>query len=348
MFKSWLIFLIPVAALLFGAFIVLNSRGVIEKNTFFALETFSSPSPSPFLFEELTIPFLRSRKYKSTLGQLQKYSENGNYTSYLTSYNSDGFKINGLLTEPKGQRPAEGWPAIVFIHGYIPPVQYQTTQRYTAYVDFLAGNGFAVFKIDLRGNGDSEGEPGGAYYSSDYVIDALNAYSALESAGFIDKNKIGLWGHSMAGNVVMRAFAVKPAIPAVVIWAGAGYTYKDLADFRLRDASYMPQPSDSERQKKRQKLREVYGEPKDGNPFWDSIAPSSYLKDLKGAIQLNHSVDDNVVSVEYSRNLNKLLDETSVPHELHEYQGGGHNINDPYFTDAMKNTVDFFNTYLKK
>lgn len=147
MFKSWLIFLIPVAALLFGAFIVLNSRGVIEKNTFFALETFSSPSPSPFLFEELTIPFLRSRKYKSTLGQLQKYSENGNYTSYLTSYNSDGFKINGLLTEPKGQRPAEGWPAIVFIHGYIPPVQYQTTQRYTAYVDFLAGNGFAFLKL---------------------------------------------------------------------------------------------------------------------------------------------------------------------------------------------------------
>ena len=39
----------------------------------------------------------------------------------------------------------------------------------------------------------------------------------------------------MAGNVVMRAFAAHPDIPAVVIWAGAGYTYSDLQEYRIEE-----------------------------------------------------------------------------------------------------------------
>lgn len=349
MFKSWFIFLILITAVLFGAFIILSNRGgVIQKNTFFALETFSSPSPSPFLFEELTIPFLRSREYKSTLGQLQKYSETGSYTSYLTYYDSDGLRINGLLTKPKGERPSGGWPAIIFIHGYIPPASYKTTQNYYDYVDFLAKNGFVVFKIDLRGHGDSEGEPGGAYYSSDYIIDVLNAYSALQNSDTADPEKIGLWGHSMAGNIVLRSLAVKTDIPAVSIWSGAVYTYRDFADYGISDGSYHPPANNVPRQARRKLLMDTYGNPKDGNPFWNLVAATNYLADIKGAVQLNHATDDNIVDIGYSRNLNNLLDKTQIPHEFNEYANGGHNITYPAFTPSMQNTLDFFITYLKK
>ncbi|OGE16893.1 hypothetical protein A2858_03130 [Candidatus Daviesbacteria bacterium RIFCSPHIGHO2_01_FULL_36_37] len=304
----------------------------------------NSPAPSPFPFEELTIPFLRNKEFKSSLGELKLVSSNGNYTSYLTSYTSDGLKINGLLTKPSGEMPSGGWPAIVFVHGYIPPKTYQTLEKYTMHVNFLASNGFVVFKIDLRGHGTSEGEAGGGYYSSDYIVDVLNARAALQNSDFV--NKVGLWGHSMAGNVVMRAFAAKPEIPAVVIWAGAVYTYKDLADYGISDNSYQPLPSDSERQRKRQELRNLYGDAKDGNPFWNLVAPTNYLNDLKGALSLNHAVNDDVVSIEYSRNLSRLLNDTLVTHELHEYPNGGHNINGSSFTQAMQNTVEFFKKYL--
>src|SRR3989344_6098307 len=130
----------------------------------------TTPTPTPFLFQEMTIPYLRTREFKSTLGELEKVSENQNYTSYVTSYESDGFKIYGLLTIPRdvpttasGQR----LPAIIFIHGYIPPEEYETLVNFASYVDFLARNGFVVFKIDLRGHGNSEGESGGGYYSGD-------------------------------------------------------------------------------------------------------------------------------------------------------------------------------------
>lgn len=306
-----------------------------------------APDPSPFLFEELTIPYLRNREYKSTLGESKKNYETTSYIAYLTSYNSDGLKINGLLTEPKGEKPVEGWPAIVFIHGYIQPSLYKTTQNYYDYVDYLAKNGYVVFKIDLRGHGESEGEAGGAYYSGDYIIDVLNAYSALQNSGFVNPEKIGLWGHSMAGNVVLRALAVKPEIPAASIWSGAVYTYKDFAEYGIADGSYRPPADQTARQQRRKLLMDTYGEPKDGNPFWNLVAATNYLSEFKSAIQLNHAVSDDVVDIGYSRGLNGILDKTNITHQLNEYSSGGHNISGSSFVSAMQSTVKFFNEFLK-
>ena len=124
----------------------------ISLNQYFTLSSPipSSSSSSPLPFIDLTIPFLRERKYQSALASLEKITQNPNYTSYLTSFTSDGLRINGLLTIPIGQKPVAGWSAIVFVHGYIPPKQYVTQEKYQDYVDFLARNGFVVFKIDLR------------------------------------------------------------------------------------------------------------------------------------------------------------------------------------------------------
>lgn len=304
-------------------------------------------SPTAYPFQEMTIPSLRERAYSSTLGEKEVLSDNGVYTSYLTSYDSDGFKVNGFLTVPNGQEPKGGWPAIVFIHGYIPPTFYQTDSNYVSYVDYLARNGFVVFKIDLRGHGESEGEPSGAYYSSDYIVDARNAISALEGSGFVNPKKIGLWGHSMAGNVVMRTIASKPDIPAVVIWAGAVYSYEDWQKYGIQDNSYRPPGLSTERQKKRQMLFDTHGEFSPDSPFWKLVAPTNYLKGIKTVIQLNHAVDDDVVNIGYSRDLANLLKAAHTQYELKEYASGGHNLAGGTFNQAMQNTVDFFNINLK-
>lgn len=301
--------------------------------------------PSPMPFVELTIPYLRNRKYTSILGTLEKLSENTLYTSYRTNYDSDGLTIYGLLMIPNDANLKHS--AIVFVHGYIPPTLYRTNEKYIEYVDYLARNGFVVFKIDLRGHDQSEGQPGGAYYASDYVIDTLNARAALQGADFVNPDAIGLWGHSMAGNVVMRSFVTRPEIPAVVVWAGAGYTGIDLLTYRISDQSYRPSTTDSVRQNRRQKLREAYGEFDPNHPFWKQVAVTDYLKDLKGALEIHHAADDEVVSIEYSRNLMKLLDQTSVPHELFEYPSGGHNITGSSFSIAMQRTVEFFKKNLQ-
>lgn len=312
----------------------------------------SNPTPMPFV--EMTIPYLREKSYDSELGQLEPVGQNGSYNSYLTSFTSDGLRINGLLTIPTGDpsagsgqgEPTKGWPAIVFIHGYIPPTQYETLGQYADYVDYLAQNGFVVFKIDLRGHGSSEGEAGGGYFGSDYVTDTLNAYTALSKSDFVNPDSIGLWGHSMAGNIVMRSMAAKTDIPAGVIWAGAVYSYTDMQKYGIDDNSYRPPSNNEERQRRRRELFEKHGSPSAQSNFWRQVAPTTYLNDMKGAVQLNHAVNDDVVNIGYSRDLNALLNDTDVVHELHEYQSGGHNISGSAFVEAMQNTVNFFQKYL--
>lgn len=304
--------------------------------------------PTSYPFEEMTVPYLRRKTYDGVLsGDRQLVQKNSEYSSYLTNYTSEGLKINALMTIPAGIMPDGGWPAIVFIHGYIPPTLYETNgQSYSAYVDYLARNGFVVFKIDLRGHGNSEGEPGGGYFGSDYVTDALNAYHAMQNADFVNPKDVGLWGHSMAGNIVMRSAAVKKDIPALVIWAGAVYTYEDQRKYGINDNSYRPPSSQMQQRNRRQQLYEKYGSPSAKNTFWNQVAPTNYLNDLTGAIEIHHAIDDAVVNIGYSRDLMSLFDKTKVEHKLYEYPSGGHNISGPSFNLAMERTVNFFKSHL--
>ena len=344
--KKVLVLFVLCILLVVGSLFFLSKK---TKDMFVATSsTMMLPTPTPVPFEDLTIPYLRKKTYDGALSEERvRVSSTGTYTSYSTSYTSDGLKINGQLTVPIGDMPIGGWPAIVFIHGYIPPTIYQTFSNYVTYVDYLARNDFVVFKIDLRGHADSEGQAGGAYYSSDYVVDALNAVNALQHADFVDPSRVGLWGHSMAGNVVLRSLAVKPQIPAAVIWAGAVYTYADQRKYGIQDNSYRPPANTTPAQRRRDELFKIHGQFSKDSPFWKQVAATNYLTDIRTAIQIDHAVDDTVVNIGYSRDLDKLLTEAHVVHELKEYPSGGHNISDGNFTSAMQNTVNFFNKYLR-
>jgi dienelactone hydrolase len=179
------------------------------------------------------------------------------------------------------------------------------------------------------------------------VIDTLNADAALSSTNFVNAKKIGLWGHSMAGNVTLRAEAVHPDIPALVIWAGAGYSYEDLTKYKITDPSYDRSSTNTFNSGKRGQIRKLYGNPDLRKPFWHDMAATSFLTDIKGAIEVHQAVDDDVVNIGYSRDLKSILDKTVVSHEFYEYPTGGHNITDPSFEVAMQRTVDFYNKYLK-
>src|SRR5438094_5714633 len=98
--------------------------------------------PADQTLNPLAIDAMRQRDYPgSDLVVEQTLAPGSNYRRYVASYRSDGLKIFGLLTVPNGRKPAVGWPVIIFNHGYIPPSQYRTTERYIAYVDGFASHG---------------------------------------------------------------------------------------------------------------------------------------------------------------------------------------------------------------
>ena len=139
-----------------------------------------TPTPPP---HPMTIEALRAGSYPGSDIVIEKELDRGaNYRRYYAYYLSEGLKIYALLTMPDGEISAGGWPAIVFNHGYIPPDVYRTTERYIAYVDTLARNGYVVFRIDYRGHDQSEGEATGAYSGPGYTTDVMNAVASLSAS----------------------------------------------------------------------------------------------------------------------------------------------------------------------
>lgn len=293
----------------------------------------------------LSIDALRQVTYPGSDFVIEQTLPAGNnYQRYVASYKSEGLKIYGLLTIPNGTPPVGGWPAIIFNHGYIPPTEYRTTEKYVAYQDVFARDGYVTFKSDYRGHGDSEGNATGAYGSNNYTIDVLNALASAKRMKDVNKNKIGMWGHSMGGFITLRAMVVDPSIKAGVIWGGVVGNYDDLINNWRRSA---PRPSIPRSSTSwRGTLISQYGTPKENPAFWNSLSANSYLKDISGPIQLDHSTTDEEVPVEFSEKLFGELKKAGKEAELYEYPGDDHNISQN-FNLAAQRSVDFFDKYLK-
>jgi dipeptidyl aminopeptidase/acylaminoacyl peptidase len=274
-----------------------------------------------------------------------------NYDRYLASYLSEGYKIYALLTVPRDRR-ADGWPVIVFNHGYIPPPQYRTTERYVAYVDALARNGYIVLRPDYRGHGNSEGDAASNYASPAYTIDVLNAVASIQRFPGADPDRIGMWGHSMGGGITLRIMVTTSDVKAGVIWAGTVASYAELFERRWAgggggDSPLPPINPDGGRWQWLPEMLAAHGTPAENPAFYASISPNTYLADLSGPIQLHHGTADTSVPVEYSEMLAAQARAAGKPLELFTYPGDNHNIS-ANFGRAMARSIRFFDRYVKE
>ena len=296
----------------------------------------------------LMIEAMRQQSYPGSPIVLEETLAPGvNYNRYLTSYQSEGNKIFALLTVPQGQKPATGWPVVIFNHGYIPPEIYRTTERYIAYVDAFARNGYIVFRSDYRGHGFSEGEALGGYGSPAYTVDILNAVASVKQYADADPNRIGMWGHSMGGQITLRAMVISDDIKAGVIWAGVVASYPDLlARWRRPLSETQPSAIPPAARRWRQELIKQYGTPEENPTFWAAVSPNSYIADLSGPIQLHHGTADTSVPPWFSDVLNEQIQLVGGTVELYTYPGDDHNLAANLGT-ALTRSVAFFDKYVK-
>lgn len=314
----------------------------------------------------LQIEVMRQQSYPGSEITFEETLESeGNYSQYVVSYQSDGYKVYALMTIPNRAKPDTGWPVIVFNHGYIRPSQYSTTGNYVPYMDMLASSGYIVFKSDYRGHGRSDGVEavGGGYGLPDYTVDVLNAVTSLRAYSDADPNRIGMWGHSMGGQITLRAMVVSADIKAGVIWGGVVSPYPDIIarwDF-TRNPDLFPEmttPQFATPQSSAgmwlqnfsdwvNEFTTKYGNPDENPTFWATISPNNYLEDLSGPIQLHHSTTDEMVPVTWSETLVEELQAVgNSSYEFYTYPNDNHNIAVSYGI-AMQRTVDFFDIYVK-
>lgn len=296
----------------------------------------------------LSIAALRQMEYPgSELVVEENLAPGSNYRRQVVSYESQGYKIFALLTVPNGEPPEDGWPVVVFNHGYISPSVYRTAERYVAYQDAFARNGYVTIKSDYRGHGFSEGEARGGYSNNDYTIDVMNAVGSVKRLPEVDSENIGMWGHSMGGHITLEAMVISEEIKAGVIWAGVVGSYDDLFNrWRNRDGD-RPSPTPGGRGWWRYEMQEEYGDTTENPEFWESLSATAYLSEISGPVQLHHGSADDSVEVELSELLDERLRGAGREVELYVYPGDDHNIS-ANLSVALARSVEFFDRYLKE
>ncbi|MBN8431311.1 hypothetical protein JF535_10665 [Microbulbifer salipaludis] len=207
----------------------------------------------------LGIDHLRARQYQSELALLERPSPAPlpHADTLLARYDSDGLRVYTRIDIPRGTPPHDGFPVILFSHGWVgieaaPDYQFglNSDSFYGEIVAELTRAGFAVLSPGFRGHGTVGGTPAeghefmqvwdnGSYLSPTfYAIDLVNllaalpGYAALDwarhdlAAPQLDLERVNLLGHSQGGDAALTALAITGDNPntgrfhAASIWSG--------------------------------------------------------------------------------------------------------------------------------
>lgn len=128
------------------------------------------------------------------------------------TFASEGVSCSAFLGVPANG--AEQHPAIVLGHGFGVRKESLITEA-----EHLTNAGFITLAIDYRTLGESGGEPRGSIIPHNQVEDFRNAITWLQLRDDVDSARIGIWGASFGGGVVIMTAALDQRVRAVVAMA---------------------------------------------------------------------------------------------------------------------------------
>lgn len=122
----------------------------------------------------------------------------------------DGMEIPALLYKPKGLKDGEKVPVLLWIHG---GPGGQTRLNYSASLQHLVNHGYAILAVNNRGSSGY----GKTFYAADDrkhgnedLKDCIAAKKYLATLPYVAIDKIGIYGGSYGGYMVMAALTFAP------------------------------------------------------------------------------------------------------------------------------------------
>ena len=131
---------------------------------------------------------------------------------------SGGLKLSGVLERPDGAKEGEKRAAFLILHGF---GSNKDSGTMTTVSRLLTSLGYVALRFDMRGCGESEGTRG-RVICLEQVEDTRNALEFLQTRNDIQKDRIGVFGHSFGAAVAIYAAGVDPRIAACVSSGGWG------------------------------------------------------------------------------------------------------------------------------
>ncbi len=311
----------------------------------------SAPLPPPKSIDEH-----RAEDRNIELALVKEIEGGVGFNAFLYSYESAGLIVHAMLAVPDAPLPIGGFPVLVANHGHHPnPPQYGITadgrdwrpgDYYRRIPELFAAAGFMVVMPDFRGHNNSEGVEftGGMLESSYYTEDVLNLLAGLPTLPLANTDKVFMWGHSMGGEVTLRALLATNQVKAASIWSSVGgdiwdqsYYYSRYEDPMAPDSSDTPK---SVIERLRDKLAEFEG------GFDYSVAePLLYLDYLETPIMIQHAVGDRGAAYKWSERLAKELYMRDKEYRFVTYVGDEHFFSGEDLELAVDRDVAFFRKF---
>lgn len=195
-------------------------QGLLKENivfnpadTLFQLRRPQTPQP-PYRFDEETV------------------------TADYTDSQGNKVHLEGSLSIPQGKR-SQRYPCIVLVSGSGQQNRDEEIMQHKPFLvlaDYLASRGIAVLRYDDRGVGKSTG----ALDSADtwlFAEDAEAMFRAVSANKHVDRNRLGIGGHSEGGAIAPMVAARNKEVKFVVMLAGMGCTGLDVL-LQQNDAIY--------------------------------------------------------------------------------------------------------------
>lgn len=339
---KYLFLIIFILGLVGSLLFVVNKKSEkieIQKETTSDLEQDKSAPDEKKLTEHPdSISAMSEKEYNGSDLKLEKIlEENEIYTRHSITYRSEGLRISGIMNIPNGNGP---FPILILNHGYIDPDVYKNGQGLKREQDFFARNGYVVLHSDYRNHAFSDLDPQNEIRPrSGYVEDVINAIGAVKKSDLstLDKENIGMLGHSMGGGVTLNVMVTKPEIAkAYALLAPINSDYKINFDKWVR----------SDWSQTAKDFINLYGEPNENPKLWNSLSAKNYFSKIASPVLLHQGALDDQVPVEWSRELNEMLKKENKEITYYEYPQENHT-----FINAqnlvMQRTLEFFDENLK-
>lgn len=223
-------------------------------------------------------------------------------------------------------------PAIVYLYGG--PIAQVVQNRWGGnrglFMQYLANQGYVVFTVDNRGSnyrGKAFEDPIYQRMGEIEVQDQVAGVKFLHTLPYIDKDRIGVYGHSYGGYMALMSMFKAGD------YFAAGVSGAPVTDWRLYDTHY---------------TERYMGNPKEVDDAYTRSSVFPYAKNLKGDLLIYHGMADDNVLFTHSTMLYKHLQDLALPFEVMDYPGKKHSIRGKQTGIHLFHTItNFFDRHLK-
>jgi dipeptidyl-peptidase-4 len=242
---------------------------------------------------------------------------------------AEGDLLYGRLIKPAGFAAGHKYPVIVEVYGGPGAQSVHDKWLGVTWEQALAQRGFAVWQLDNRGSTGRGHKFESVIYhdlGKHELADQLLGLDYLNSLGFVDSARVGIYGWSYGGYMTLYSLCNAPDRFL------AGVSGAPVTSWRTYDSIY---------------TERYMGLPAANPEGYDKTSPIRHAADLKAKLLMLHNIEDDNVHFQNTLRMAAELERSGKQFSMLVYPEKSHGVTGPEKTQMLRVITDFFEQALK-